>query len=291
MNECRLLAKKKQRLQRTILQAARNGDDLDVSVLLAEGAETERTEENEGKTALKIAAQHGRVRVAELLFEAGADIEARCDAFGGHWELATEKGRTPLIWAASARDCPRMQERMCRLLLDRGADVDARNNHARTALQEVAMSVRFNNIDPRGTLELLLQRGAHINAYDKGSWTALTECAFYGLKEAAELLLANSAHVDGKPGKDDPASDSNPDLENHESPLVVCARQSWNEDLICLLLEKGADVNSKNQDGKTMQELATAAKRGVILDALTKRSKRQRQEEAVATELSDRRLD
>lgn len=163
---------------------------------------------------------------------------------------------------------------MCRLLLDKGADVNARNSHARTALQEAAMSVRFNKIDPGGTMKLLMQRGAYINAYDKGSWTALTECAYYGMMEAAELLLAHGAHVDGKPREDDLASGSNPDLEVlHESPLVVCAKESWKEELICLLLEKGADVYSKNKDGKTMHDLATAAKRGVVLDALARSDK------------------
>lgn len=193
------------------------------------------------------------------------------------------------MWAASGRNCPHMQERMCGLLLDKGADVNARNSHARTALQEAAMSVRFNDIDPCSTIELLLQRGAHVNAYDKGSWTALTECAHYGMKEAAELLLAHGAHVDGKPGKDGPASGHNPDLEVfHQSPLIVCARQSWNEELICLLLDKGADVHSKNTDGKTMQELANAAKRGVVLDALARLDKQQQEETMTTAMLEDR---
>ena len=252
------------------MQAARSGDYLDISLLLGEGAETEWTEEKEGMTALHFAAQHGHLRVAELLLEAGADIEAKSDAFGDDWIVRTEKGRTPLIWAAAGRDCPRMQERMCQLFLENGADVNARNVFARTALQEAAMSMRYHSIDPRGTMGLLLKYGAHVNAYDMNSWTALTECGFYGNKEAAELLLANGAQVDGKPVEDDPATDDNPDLKGrpHETPLVVCARWSWNEELICLLLNKGADIEGKNIDGKTMAELASDAKRGVVLEKL-----------------------
>ena len=287
LDERRLLAKKKVRLQRELLQAARGGDYLDVSLLLSEGAETEWTEENEGKTALLLAAQYGHVRVAELLLQAGADIEAKSDAFGEDWIIRSETGRTPLIWAAAGRDCPRLQERMCRFLLEKGADVNARNVSARTALQEAVMSNRFSNIDPCPTVELLLAHGAHVNAYDMYSWTALTECGHYGKKEVAELLLAHGAHVDGKPGPDDPSAESNPDLKVkfHETPLVVCAEWSWNEGLICLLLDKGADVNGQNKDGKTMTELASNAKRGIVLDAM-ERARAARQKESVARDTS-----
>ena len=102
---------------------------------------------------------------------------------------------------------------MCKLLLDKGADANARNVSSRTALQEASMSVRFSNIDPRPTMELLPAHGAYVNAYDMNSWTALTECGHYGEKEIAELLLARGAHVDGKPQPDDPSTDSNPDLK------------------------------------------------------------------------------
>ena len=267
-DERRLLAKRKARLQRELLHAARTGDHLDVSLLLGEGAESDWTDENEKMTALHFAAQYGHLRVAELLIEAGADIEAKSEAFGDEWTLRSENGRTPLIWAAAGRDCPRMQERMCRLLLDKGADVNARSSTARTAVQEAGMSTHYHNIDPRATIELLLQRGAYINAYDVNGWTALTECGFYGKKELAEFLLAHGAHVDGKPGQDDPSMSTNPDLNGkpHETPLLVCAAWSWCEDLIFLLLDKGADIEVKNKDGKTMQQLATDAKRWGVLD-------------------------
>ena len=277
LDERRLLVKKKLRLQRDLLQAARVGDDLEVSLLLGEGAETDWTEENGGMTALHIAAQYGHIRSAERLLEAGADIEARSDAFGDDWTVRTEKDRTPLIWAATGRDCLRMQERMCRFLLDKGANVNARNVSGRTPLQEAAMSVRYN-IDPRATLETLIKCGALVNAYDMEGWTALTEGAFYGQKGMVELLLANGAQVDGKPGKDDPAIDTNPDLKGKhcETPLVVCAHWSWNEELICLLLDKGADMESKNGKGKTIAELAADAKRGIVLDKVAEMDKSRR---------------
>ena len=78
--------------------------------------------------------------------------------------------------------------------------------------------------------------------------------------------------MDGKPGPDDPATASNPSLEGkiHETPLAVCADWSWNEDLICLFLDKGADVEGRNRYGNTMTDSATKAKRGAVLDKLAR---------------------
>lgn len=86
------------------------------------------------------------------------------------------------------------------------------------------MSARWDGVDPHTTVELLLKRGAHVNAYEINHWTALTECGNYGLLQLAELLFAHRAQVDGMPGKDDPSSDSNPDLKGkfYETPPIVC---------------------------------------------------------------------
>ena len=259
LDDRRLLVKKKLRLQRELLQVARGGDYLDVSLLLGEGVETEWTEETEGMTALHFAAKYGHIRVAKLLLEAGADIEAKCDAFGDEWIVRSEKGRTPLVWAAAGRDCPSMQESMCSFLIEMGADVNVRNVSARTPLQEAAMSQRYDGIDPAPTIDLLIKHGAKVNAYDVNGWTALTECAAYGNMELVEVLLAHGACVDGKPGEDGVANDGNPNLEakTHETPLVACAKMSEDEELISLLLDRGADPDIKDKEGKTIADFVS----------------------------------
>lgn len=224
-------------------------------------------DDGEGMTALHFAARFGHLHTAEILLDAGADIEAQCDAFGDEWVVRSEKGRTPLIWAAAGRDCPRLQERMCRLLLDRGADVNARNVSWRTALQETAMSVRYYGITPCPTVELLLKHGAFANAFDMYGWTPLSECGLYGRSDVAEILLAHGAHVDANPGPDDPASSTNPNVEGQHlrTPLVLCGEWSWNENLIEMLVARGANVEARNLNGKTIAEAAhSVGREGVI---------------------------
>ena len=82
-----------------------------------------------------------------------------------------------------------MQERMCSLLLEKGADVNARNVFGRTALQEAAMSVRYTEHDPRLAIEAFLAHGAYVNAHDRKSWTALTECGHYGRLDVTKSVF------------------------------------------------------------------------------------------------------
>jgi ankyrin repeat protein len=74
----------------------------------------------------------------------------------------------------------------CALLLDMGADVNARNNKGKTALfQATDNQVR----------ELLISRGADVNARDNQGRSPLFEPAELGKSNLVKLLLQNGADI------------------------------------------------------------------------------------------------
>jgi ankyrin repeat protein len=75
------------------------------------------------------------------------------------------------------------------LLLDRDADVDARDAEGTTALMEAAT---YGHSE---TAALLLERGADVNAHDERGTTALMMAAAGGHREAAALLREWGADV------------------------------------------------------------------------------------------------
>lgn len=91
-------------------------------------------------------------------------------------------GMTPLHWAsrAGSLEC-------VKLLLDRGADVDTRNDARRTPLQLASERGKA------GAIRLLAGAGAELDTQDRKGRTPLHRATYEGHAEAAEALLAAGA--------------------------------------------------------------------------------------------------
>lgn len=124
-----------------------------------------------------------------------------------------------------------------RVLLERGADVDAKDSNDGTALH---MAVSKGHVK---TTKLLLSHAADINAKnEKDGATPLYLAACRGNDKTAKLLLSHGADVNLK-------------TDDGSTPLHSAARRG-NAEITDLLLTHGVEVNPKSHDGYTPLHLA-----------------------------------
>lgn len=192
-----------------LMIAARHNSEGMARLLIGAGADVDAdvdARDNEGQTALMLATKQKSLDIAKLLIEAGADVDARDD---GQTEVRRKElskysppmsmpefnlfalvlepmpvdgGYTALMYAA-ANDFPDI----ARLLIDAGADVDARGDDGQTALMTAA---RNNSL---GVLQLLIDSDAKLNATDKDGRTALDHAVGDDAKDAERLLRGAGA--------------------------------------------------------------------------------------------------
>jgi hypothetical protein len=97
------------------------------------------------------------------------------------------ENRTPLHYAAYQG-----HTELVKLLLAKGAEVNAKDNAGRTPLHSAA------GRGHTGSVELLLANGAEVNAKASGDLTTLHYAAAFGRVDAVKVLLANGADVNAK---------------------------------------------------------------------------------------------
>jgi ankyrin repeat protein len=155
-------------LDKTLLDAIRDGDRAQVQYLLQQGANANAREEAGGDTALMRAALYADVEMMRDLLERGADVHMR-----------GQGGTAPLL--RTIHDLDKM-----RLLLDRGAPVD-----------DFAMVAAASVPGCPSALKLLLAHGGQGRAA-LPAYTALMAAALHGDLEAVKCLLDHGANVKAK---------------------------------------------------------------------------------------------
>ena len=142
-----------------------------------------------------------------------------------------ERGNTALIYATEAR--PTINLAVTEMLLKAGADVNAKDEGGMTALMHAAM-----HDDPR-VVKRLLEVQADVAARDAKGWTALMHATRKdrGYSAIIELLIASGAEVDAA----------------HKRGGTALSSACYNGHVraVELLLDAGADVNVKDQAGWT----------------------------------------
>ncbi|MCG7854010.1 MAG: ankyrin repeat domain-containing protein, partial [Methanosarcinaceae archaeon] len=196
-------------------------------MFISKGAAVDAVDEENGDTALIKAVSGGYLDLVEYLIEKGADTGRRDQA-----------GR-PLLMLAACRG----HFAEVRYFHEKGFSVNATNKLGVTAIFD-AVSDR---VESRYILEYLIDHGANVSIKSADGTTPLMMASSNGASMAAGILIANGAV----------ANDAN---NLKETPLQLACRgisdleleevTKW-EATIKLLLDKGAQVNTQDRDGRT----------------------------------------
>ena len=202
------------------------GDVARVQILLAGGADVNEPDLN--GSALHIAVGLDSMEIATALIEAGADLEAEGEPARAH----------PLHIAAQSN-----QAAMTNLLLEHGAQVDARDGQGRTPLMIAAIN------DKLEVAKVLLNHGADPRAQDSiyGEMPIHNACYRGGI-EIVTLLLSRGVDVNSR------------SVLYGQTPLFYAARKNHLE-VVKLLVARGADLSITSKAGATaMNEASDPAK-------------------------------
>ena len=213
-------------------------------------------------------------KMAKVLIENGADLNIQNN--GGDTALIESSGFVGI----------RSSEDMVEMLIGAGADMDIQNGNGNTALiKAVKMVKTTNSIE---TIKLLIEAGADLNIRDNLGYTALTHifCGsyngseIYGNEEAVGILIEAGSDVNVVDNRGQniltkillkqcqipmkvikilivsQELSGMIDLNSRSryksrTILMLAVRSLYPAKIVKLLIEKGADLNSQDEDGNT----------------------------------------
>lgn len=150
--------------------AAYDGQKDVVGQLIAKGADV-NTRNNYGATPLHLAINTGHTDVVELLVAKGADVNAK-DSIG----------QTPLYTAAGKGSLD-----VVKLMIDKGADINNKGNDGKAPLHAAANNGRDTVVD------ILIAKGADVNIKDNDGRTPLAYATAKNKISIAEKLRQHNA--------------------------------------------------------------------------------------------------
>jgi ankyrin repeat protein len=234
-----------------LMDAVRSGDRAAFTKAVSEAADGINRRGHGGSTPLMYAALYGDASMVKTLLDRGADPNIRND-----------RGATALMWATTDAE-------KTRLLLARNADVKARSDDGRTALMIAAGQFGADDV-----VKQLLEKGSDPNATGIalfGPWNPLIAATFVGNDAVIKMLLdrgadAKSAGFGGLVfsirnqcsrcldlliGKADPMT-----LSIASTLLAPPLGTALD---VPQMLVRGADVNARDPEGRTLLMMAAAA--------------------------------
>lgn len=161
-------------------------------LLISSGARTDVRNSEDWETPLHLAARSGDEQMVQFLLQKGANKEIRNRYGKTAYDVAAEHGQVRLF------DLLRLGDRLCRAarkgevraiqrLIEGGASVNGRDQHGWTPLHRAAFK---GHVD---AVRVLIEKGAETNAKDEDGYTALHCAAESGHADVIELLVKKGA--------------------------------------------------------------------------------------------------
>jgi ankyrin repeat protein len=145
----------------------------------------------DGRGPLHYTARNGDLETSRYLIEV-RQIEV---------DFKDDNGETAFVYAAKNGHL-----RLCKFLLEKGANLNVRNKYGFTPLMYTVIYGHFN------VCNLLIENGADINATDEDNNTALLYAAMYNLRHVAQFLIQMGADMDVR------------NLSGSTALMFICAR-------------------------------------------------------------------
>ena len=255
-----------------LMIAAKNGH-LDVAGLLMRRKARVDLKNQDGETALHIAAFYGQMQLAQLLLDHYGNVyidEMRLD------------GWTPLMIAVKNGDLD-----VAQLLINHNADIDMRNQTGETALHVAA------SYSQRQLTELLIEcyGDDHTNDMRTDGWTPLMIAAHIGDMGVAQLLINHNADIYIRNHTGETALHVaaccgqvhlielmvrhygdvhvNKTRTDDWTPLMIAAKNG-DISVAQLLINHNANTNLKNRDGETAFHVASCHSKVQLAKLLVK---------------------
>lgn len=209
-----------------LLMASENGHSEIVAMLLEAGADASLVNPENGTHPLGGAVRGGHSEIVALLLNAGADPNVASDGYGG----------PQIIFAANDGNLGIVQD-----LIEHGADVNAAGSEFGNTALILAANQGHSEI-----VELLLRHGADPNKVNPINGSDALLAAVMGQRvQCVRLLL----EVGADPNRTYAG-------ESGDVPLLIIASDKGFAEIVRLLLEHGADINTEGGDGLTALQRA-----------------------------------
>ena len=211
-----------------VLNSAINQERKNLCEFLIQRGADVNAKDKWGQTSLYLAIRNDDSDIMNILIANDADVDIK------HTRRGMEE--TALHYAAITG-----KTEAVKLLLEAGANINAKNDRGQTALH-VALDIRDYGYRKYGlskdTIELLLARGTDVNLKDKAGRTPLHLAVESAGADIVKLLLDKGARFNEK------------DDESGFTALHHAARFG-NKDAAEVLIAKGADINAEDKQGYT----------------------------------------